>query len=282
MNNNYAEANDTLTRRNSYLLAVESDEIMVSHATRANTDEASGSPTDGKIDNGNQKQKKKKAINFCRALLIPGVIVYSLSYACVKLVNYSLFFWIPYYLNQRYSWATASQSSRMSTLYDVGGIFGGAAGGWISDRLDGKRSPVVVVMLVLGIAALFFYEGFGTSPLANGILMSIAGIFVNGPAILESSAISADLGKHPAVKDDTDALATVTGIVDGTGSLGAAIGQTIIALIEKETSSWTWVFYFLMVMLAGSAFFLLKLFVCDIVSLWRTFLTKLRKKRPLQ
>jgi OPA family glycerol-3-phosphate transporter-like MFS transporter 3 len=99
---------------------------------------------------------------------------------------------------------------------------------------------------------------------------------------LESSAISADLGKHPAVKDDTDALATVTGIVDGTGSLGAAIGQTIIALIEKETSSWTWVFYFLMVMLAGSAFFLLKLFVCDIVSLWRTFLTKLRKKRPLQ
>jgi sugar phosphate permease len=63
----------------------------------------------------------------------------------------------------------------MSTLYDVGGIFGGAAGGWISDRLDGKRSPVVVVMLVLGIAALFFYEGFGTSPLANGILMSIAG-----------------------------------------------------------------------------------------------------------
>ena len=78
MNNNYAEANDTLTRRNSYLLAVESDEIMVSHATRANTDEASGSPTDGKIDNGNQKQKKKKAINFCRALLIPGVIVVSM------------------------------------------------------------------------------------------------------------------------------------------------------------------------------------------------------------
>lgn len=27
------------------------------------------------------------------------------------------------------------------------------------DRLAGRRSPVVVIMLVLGIAALFVYEG---------------------------------------------------------------------------------------------------------------------------
>ena len=31
-----------------------------------------------------------------------------------------------------FNWASARQSSRLSTLYDVGGIFGGASGGLLS------------------------------------------------------------------------------------------------------------------------------------------------------
>lgn len=40
-----------------------------------------------------------------------------------------------------------------------------------------------------------------------------------------SSAISADLGRQEALRGSQEALATVTGIVDGTGSIGAAVGQ---------------------------------------------------------
>jgi len=40
-----------------------------------------------------------------------------------------------------------------------------------------------------------------------------------------SSAISADLGCQDLVRGSSEALATVTGIVDGTGSIGAAVGQ---------------------------------------------------------
>lgn len=40
-----------------------------------------------------------------------------------------------------------------------------------------------------------------------------------------SSAISADLGRQDLVQGSSEALATVTGIVDGTGSVGAAVGQ---------------------------------------------------------
>lgn len=40
-----------------------------------------------------------------------------------------------------------------------------------------------------------------------------------------SSAISADLGRQDLVQGSSEALATVTGIVDGTGSIGAAVGQ---------------------------------------------------------
>lgn len=42
-----------------------------------------------------------------------------------------------------------------------------------------------------------------------------------------SSAISADLGRQEALMGNQEALATVTGIVDGTGSIGAAGGQVI-------------------------------------------------------
>lgn len=42
-----------------------------------------------------------------------------------------------------------------------------------------------------------------------------------------SSAISADLGRQDALQNSQEALATVTGIVDGTGSIGAAGGQVM-------------------------------------------------------
>ena len=49
-----------------------------------------------------------------------------------------------------------------------------------------------------------------------------------------SSAISADLGRQDLVKGSSEALATVTGIVDGTGSIGAAVGQV---RLPKENRS---------------------------------------------
>jgi OPA family glycerol-3-phosphate transporter-like MFS transporter 3 len=233
-----------------------------SFVTHDDSDSENSTDTSSGIADIRQRKSRKKAVNFFRAFLIPGVMVYSLSYACLKLVNYSLFFWLPFYLSKEYSWANAQESDRLSTLYDVGGIVGGAVGGIISDRL-GRRSPVIVVMLISAVAALFVYQGFGGTPLRNGILMCIAGIFIGGPANLESSAIAADLGKQSAVRGDADALATVTGIVDGTGSVGAAIGQTVVAVIQEKTDSWSWVFYFLMVALAGSAMFLVRLFIKD-------------------
>ena len=51
----------------------------------------------------------------------------------------------------------------------------------------------------------------------------LPGFFVCGDAHLVSSAVAADLGQQEGVRGN--ALATVTGIVDGTGTIGAAIGQ---------------------------------------------------------
>lgn len=40
-------------------------------------------------------------------------------------------------------------------------------------------------------------------------------------------------GTHPSLKSNTNAKATVTAIIDGTGSLGAAVGPLLVGLITR-------------------------------------------------
>lgn len=52
------------------------------------------------------------------------------------------------------------------------------------------------------------------------VLLVICGSLVNGPYCLITTAVSADLGTHPSLFGNAMALATVTAIIDGTGSAG--------------------------------------------------------------
>lgn len=69
----------------------------------------------------------------------------------------------------------------------------------------------------------------------------VAGTFVNGPYALITTAVSAELGTK--VKS-SQALATVTAIIDGTGSLGAAVGPFFAGLFSGN--GWTNVFFMVM------------------------------------
>ncbi|KAG8537364.1 hypothetical protein GDO81_024654, partial [Engystomops pustulosus] len=170
---------------------------------------------------------------------------YSLAYACLKLVNYSFFFWLPFYLSINFHWKEA-EADQLSIWYDIGGIIGGTIQGLISDLMQ-KRSPVLAVSLVLAVGALFGYSRSPNSKLINAVLMTITGFFIGGPSNMISSAISADLGRQEMVRGSSEALATVTGIVDGTGSVGAALGQVLVSVIQGGLG-WMWVFYFFILM----------------------------------
>uniref|UniRef100_A0A8D3C1P4 Sugar phosphate exchanger 3 n=1 Tax=Scophthalmus maximus TaxID=52904 RepID=A0A8D3C1P4_SCOMX len=170
---------------------------------------------------------------------------YSLAYACLKLVNYSFFFWLPFYLSNNYGWKEA-EADRLSVWYDVGGIIGGTVQGLISDFM-GKRSPVLAFSLAVAMGALVMYSRSPNDQAINAVLLAVTGFFIGGPSNIISSAISADLGRQEALRGSREALATVTGIVDGTGSIGAAGGQYLVSLIESKLG-WTSVFYFFVVM----------------------------------
>ena len=205
--------------------------------------------------------QQPKPISFIDAVLIPGVIPYSLAYACLKLVNYSFFFWLPTYLSQGLG-IKDNQSVELSNFYDVGGICGGIVAGIISDFV-GVRSPVVGTMLLVSVATIL---GFNYIPNHHGVIMAMLflnGFMIGGPANTISTAITADLGKHEKIMGNSEALSTVTGIIDGTGSVGAAIGQYLVAVINKK-AGWQYVFYFLIGMTALSLVCIIPMLVNEI------------------
>ncbi|XP_025054703.1 sugar phosphate exchanger 3 isoform X1 [Alligator sinensis] len=202
-----------------------------------------------------------KAIGFFQACCLPGVILYSLAYACLKLVNYSFFFWLPFYLSNNFGWREA-EADQLSIWYDVGGIIGGTIQGLISDMLR-KRAPVLAISLLLAVGALFGYSRSPDSKPINAVIMAVTGFFIGGPSNMISSAISADLGRQELVRGSSEALATVTGIVDGTGSIGAAVGQYLVSLIQ-ENLGWMWVFYFFILMISSTVLFISPLVVREI------------------
>lgn len=207
-----------------------------------------------------------QAIGFCQAFCLPGVLPYSLAYACLKLVNYSFFFWLPFYLSNNFGWKEA-EADRLSVWYDVGGIIGGTIQGLISDFM-GKRSPVLALSLLFAMGALVGFSHSPNDQVINAVLLATTGFFTGGPSNMISSAISADLGRQDALRGSQEALATVTGIVDGTGSIGAAVGQYLVSLIESKLG-WMCVFYFFVVMTGGSIIFISPLIFREVRAIWR-------------
>lgn len=90
---------------------------------------------------------------------------------------------------------------------------------------------------------MFIYREFGTNSVAaNVIIQLIMGSVVSGPYSLICTTVSAELGE--AVKGNTKAMSTVIAIVDGMGSIGAAVGPLLASLVMH--TGWENVFYMMM------------------------------------
>lgn len=204
----------------------------------------------------------EKAVGFLDALRIPGVVEFSLCLFFSKLVSYTFLYWLPNYIHST-SGVDAEESAVLSTVFDLGGILGGIIAGIVSDS-TGNPASTCGVMLVFAIPTLFVYENVvsmgGWCPITavsgvpvhnacftwNILLTMVTGILVNGPYSLITTAVSAELGQHPSLAGSGKALATVTAIIDGTGSIGAAIGPFLAGPLSGG-GHWDNVFYMLMV-----------------------------------
>ncbi|XP_017073236.1 glucose-6-phosphate exchanger SLC37A2 isoform X2 [Drosophila eugracilis] len=183
-----------------------------------------------------------RPISLIDALYIPGVVEFSLCLFFTKLVSYTFMYWLPLYI-QKSSTLGPELSADLSTLFDVGGILGAIAAGYLSD-VSGMSATVCTGMLFIASPILLMYQQYGALSLTFSIvLLIVVGIFVNGPYALITTSVSAELGQHSSLEGNANALATVTAIIDGTGSIGAAVGPLLAGLIS--TAGWQYVFHML-------------------------------------
>ncbi|OAY48144.1 putative glycerol-3-phosphate transporter 1 [Manihot esculenta] len=216
---------------------------------------------------GSDSEVKETAVGFIEAWKIPGVAPFALCLFFAKLVAYTFLYWLPFYISHTAidgKYLSDGTAGNLSTLFDVGGVIGGILAGHISDRLD-ARAITAASFMYCAIPALFFYRSYGHISLGVNIaLMFITGLFVNGPYALITTAVSADLGTHSSLKGNSRALATVTAIIDGTGSVGAAIGPLLTGYISAK--SWSAVFTMLMAAALIAGLLLTRLVVAEVAA----------------
>ncbi|KAA8522174.1 hypothetical protein F0562_012847 [Nyssa sinensis] len=207
----------------------------------------------------------RTSVGLLEACLIPGVIPFALCLFFAKLVAYTFLYWLPFYLSQTAiggEYVSVKSAGNLSTLFDVGGIVGGILAGYISDRLN-ARAITAASFMYAAIPSMLLYHSYGNiSKAVNIILMMIAGLCINGPYALITTAVSADLGTHSSLRGDSRALATVTAIIDGTGSVGAALGPLFTGFLS--TKGWDAVFVMLMVCALTAGLLLSRLVIAEL------------------
>ncbi|KAK9144396.1 hypothetical protein Sjap_004299 [Stephania japonica] len=224
---------------------------------------------------------KENAVGFIAAWKIPGVASYAMCLFFSKLVAYTFLYWLPFYISCTAidgKYLSDEAAGNLSTLFDVGGVLGGILAGHISDRLD-ARAITAASFVYCSIPALYLYRCYGeTSLFLNVALMLITGVFVNGPYALITTAVATDLGTHMSLNGNSRALATVTAIIDGTGSVGAAIGPLVTGYISAK--SWNAVFTMLMAAALVAGLLLTRLVLAEIAS--KMNLTRSQANSPIR
>ncbi len=178
---------------------------------------------------------------------------YGASYFFIKLIRYSLLFWLPFYLQNVLGYAEG-QAGYYSTSFEIGGVLGTIGLGALSDRLARASRSLVCAGSLVGLAvALFAYARLGgSSHAANFAVMAVVGALLYGPDSLLSGAAAQDLG-------GPGAGALAIGMINGLGSIGA-VSQELVTRTVSRAYGWNAVFYVLLVSALSAALLLVPTF----------------------
>ena len=105
-------------------------------------------------ENKKTDKKEDERIGFFKAWTLPKVALYAGVFFCSKMAVYCLLLQLPLCLKDTLK-LDDQEVAKLSTLIDLGGIVGTFAIGFISDRMLGARSTILLISMV--IAAAIFY-----------------------------------------------------------------------------------------------------------------------------
>jgi phosphoglycerate transporter family protein len=143
------------------------------------------------------------------------VWIVSVANFFIYIVRIGVLDWAPKYLVEAKGFTLKDAGVSLS-VFEIAGIFGAYAAGWISDKLDGRRGPVSVffMLLLLVSVGLMFFVPSGQR-LTMAVLFGALGFFVYGPQMLVAVA-AADF----ATKVASSSAVGLTGLL---GYIGASV-----------------------------------------------------------
>ncbi|MDP6115019.1 MAG: MFS transporter [Planctomycetota bacterium] len=200
-------------------------------------------------------QVKASKPPFLEMISQPIVLGLGTAYLGLKLIRYSLLFWLPYYNNKALGY-NVEEAGYLSMMFEVGGIAGAITTGWVSDRFfPGKRAKLAAPMMFMLAGALFLFQRVGsTGEIPYAISMALVGFFLFGPDTLVAGAAAQDAGGDKA-------SGSAAGIINGIGSVGGALSGVITAYV---TERWDWerLFYVFVAVaiVAGTALLMFSVF----------------------
>jgi phosphoglycerate transporter family protein len=155
--------------------------------------------------------------------------------------------WAPTFLSELKG-ASLMSSGWQVAGFDLAGMFGGMAAGWISDRFfRGRRGPVsVIYMVLLTTCLIYFWSVPAGSHLMNALVMSALGFLVYGPQVLAGVA-AADFASKKAV-------GMANGLTGTFGYLGSGLSGVCVGWIADHYG-WNGGFIFFIVAAFLSTFF---------------------------
>jgi len=167
-----------------------------------------------------------------KGIQLTSVLLYAFTYAFLKFCNYSFLFWIPTFALEQYNYNEKMQSI-MSIIYDVGNVVGCFLIGVLSDKL---RFKGILLLASTSISIIFLLSFTLLTPITywvSFILMLFVGCLMAGTGSVLCTVIASDLSKENRVRESNKG-SIVIGIIEGIGSLAAAIGQSIIPRIKRN------------------------------------------------
>ena len=185
------------------------------------------------------KSTTKSKSGFLDVVRLPFLLNVGASYFCIKLVRYTMLKWLSFYMTDVWHMDVAT-ASYMSTLFDIGGLFGTLTLGEIAKRyFKGNRiSTVFALCIGTGLSALGFLLT-SNSVAGLAIAMLLSGYMVAGPDSVLGAAACADVCEQAGY--GSSVLTTASGIANGMGSIGAIMSGAVPVLI-KDRYGWDGVF----------------------------------------
>lgn len=172
-------------------------------------------PADRKVTDGKEKELTTKEILFDYVLTNKWIWLLAIVSFFVYVVRMAIGDWSALYLIESKGYSMLSANGCVS-LFEVGGLFGMLAAGWLSDRINaGRRGPMNVLFsagMLAALLSIWFYRGL--SVWVDSSLLFMVGFFLFGPQML--------IGLTAAELSHKKAAGTASGFAGWFAYFGAA------------------------------------------------------------